>query len=128
MLAGQPQRVTRACVREVVGSPGRLEVDLHDTCGGCEREGPCVVEEVERLTFDLPPGRDLRVVARRYGGACDGACPEVCMPQTRTCVMPPLDPSGFHRVIIEGGPIVTLDGSALGEVCSDDVSGPPPGI
>lgn len=120
LRATQPQRATRACVRPTVDSSQRYELDLYDECGGCDRESTCTVEVTERLTDDLPAGSDVRVRARRYAGACDGACPEICMPHTRTCAIPPFDASGLTRVIVEGGPSFTFTAGTFDVVCSDE--------
>lgn len=119
ILAAPLRRAARACARPVSDSTQRWEVELGDDCGGCERDSTCTVSATPRSTDDLPPGFDLTVENRGYWGACDGACPEICMPYTRTCALPPL-PAGLHRLSVAGGPTLLFESGGPREtVCSD---------
>jgi hypothetical protein len=116
VLEGSRQRASRVCVTS--GFDDRLVLRIDDDCGTCDREGPCTVTAEPRLTDDLPPGTDLRVVASRFFGACDGACPPACFETSRTCVIPPLPPGEVHRVFVEGvAPFTFVSGSGV-DVCS----------
>lgn len=88
---------TRACVQEDVN--GRTELVLTHDCLSCaDLVGPCVVALEPRLTDDLPPGGELRVLETTHTSRCDVDCPEVCMRVDRVCELPPLVPGDLYRV------------------------------
>ena len=102
--AGDQIACEEACARETC-DPVQDRCDPALVKGACagDCEGTCIMDGGSVLCE----------------GACDGACPEVCMPHTRTCAIPPLEPGGFHRVIVEGGPVFTFTGGTFETVCSD---------
>jgi hypothetical protein len=116
-LRGRPMRVAEACVEGRSTGLGEHEVVLVDDCGGCARDGTCVVTATERLTDDLPPGRDVRVEASLYDGACDGACPPACFERRRRCRIPAGVPGTTDRVFVPGLPPLLYDVGGGARAC-----------
>lgn len=100
-LSGRPEPISEVCVRPDFLTGGHVAHLVND-CGTCDREGPCLATVMERLTDDLPPGGDIFLMPMRYFGACDGACPPVCIETTRECPLPELMPGGVYRVFVHG--------------------------
>ena len=78
---------------------GSFRLRLRHDCWDChDLEGPCLVVLEPRLTDDLPPGGELRVISTSHATECDVDCPGVCLPGERTCPTPPLVAGELYRV------------------------------
>ncbi len=77
-------------------------IELRDTCAECPfYDGTCTVTVEPRLTFDLPPGGEIRVHPRIFSGACDGPCDPSCEEHIRRCAIPRLNAGDYYRVWLE---------------------------
>lgn len=107
------------CV-EAVHHADRTTLRVVDPCWDCGRlDSSCTVTVHERLTDDLPPGYDIDLHARDYWTACDVDCPAVCIPHTRECDVPALDPSAYNRVFVDGEYVTAYVAGGPSAPCGD---------
>lgn len=95
-------------------------VRLHESCGTCTTlDAPCYAALEPRLTDDLPPGGEIRLVVGEYGTACDVDCPGVCVPRDYECIVPRLVPGDLYRVWMGDTAVSRFVAGDPSAVCAD---------
>lgn len=118
-VPGVPFAVESVCVHRAHerNAIDGWSIEVVDSCGGCDLEGPCEVRIEERMTDDLPPGYDLFVSPRRYFSSCTPACDPICVPTRRECLVPAPLAGDVHRVFVDGAPRLTF-GAGMPSACT----------